>query len=173
MLIKIIECNNKKEGNKLWGVVFEIQCDETTVHERKKLFSDNIDWKVSKPKWLLVLIDQNDFWNFKLFLLPDWKKETLMNLFISNVVEWTLIKTDGHPSYLDAVQAANCGHKVVNHSEVIRAKMVIIQTLLKICGVALKARLQIATVWVVLIWDFLKNGSEKKEDPNQNKEKFC
>jgi hypothetical protein len=63
------------------------------------------------------MIDEDEFDKFKLILLPDRKKDTLKNISIENVLEGTVIKTDGHPSYPEAILGSDCIHKVVNHSE--------------------------------------------------------
>lgn len=54
--------------------------------------------------------------DLRLHVLPNRSVESFTTSIRENILEGTIIKTNGYPSYPAAVRANNCEHTIVNHT---------------------------------------------------------
>lgn len=110
-------CGNivRRGNRKLGGIKKAVQIDETAFKRGKIVRnpSSALDSDTS-IMWLVGIIEEESG-KIILKFLPNRKIETLAQFISENILEKSIIKTDGHPSYPAAVSLNNCEHIIVPH----------------------------------------------------------
>lgn len=117
MIVKaMMEISKTKSTDKLGGVGKCVQIDETACCRRRLIYSPTSEEAYIRDTVWVIGVYCEDSKRIRLEVLPDRTISTFKN-FISRTVKCgTIIKTDGYPSYPNAVSQNNCQHIQVNHS---------------------------------------------------------
>jgi hypothetical protein len=114
--IAIITEDNKRTWEKL-GLENPVQVDESVIIKGKLIKSPSEMYdKITKATWIIGAVEENTR-KLVLKVIPNRKKETLLNFFEENIHPNSIIKTDGHRSYPYAVAGIGGEHRIVNHEE--------------------------------------------------------
>jgi hypothetical protein len=113
----IIKYDLNTNIEKIGGVEKIIQLDETAVC-RGRIISNPSSTSDDNPytQWLLGGIEESDEKRFFICLIPDRKKATLLECFKKYILNGSVLRSDGYPSYPSAVGEFGSRHKVVNHT---------------------------------------------------------
>jgi hypothetical protein len=113
-ICKIIVIRIRK---KLRGFGKCVQIDETAFR-RGKIITNPVAALDSDKEimWVIGLVEEGIGKTYAEFI-PDRKIKTFKNFICNNVHDLSLIKTDGHPSYIRYIFNNNCIHEVVNHAK--------------------------------------------------------
>lgn len=104
--------NQRRVGG--FGSVWQV--DETAVCRRGIITNPtSLEEEVRDTIWIIGIIEENSR-ELRMEVLPDRRVNTFSDFFVRNLLPGTTIKSDGYPSYPQAVRNANCNHIVVNHS---------------------------------------------------------
>jgi hypothetical protein len=107
---------NHTENTKLGGPNKVLQVDETACNRRRLITNPTSEEVyVRGTKWVIVLICEETK-RIKLSVLEDRRVESMKNFFEESVLDQSLIKSDGYPTYPAAIASIGCTHQVVNHS---------------------------------------------------------
>ena len=102
--------------HKLGGAGISLQVDETVIgHNSIPTCPSNLNDNFPGIVWLLGIIEC-DTGRIKLLILPDRTANTFISIFKEHIADGSIIYTDGHRSYPQAVEAIDSVHGVVNHS---------------------------------------------------------
>lgn len=97
------------------GHVFQV--DETAVCRRGIITNPtSLEEEVRDTVWIVGMIEENSN-HLILEVLPDRRIQTFTSFFTRHLLPGSVIKSDGYPSYPQAVRNSNCTHVVINHSE--------------------------------------------------------
>ena len=90
--------------------------DKTAFGEITEVKNDASLQNTKKTQWLVGGIEENNRQRIFVQLVPDRKIETLYNVLCDNVFPGSIIRTDGYPSYPEAVKRFDAEHQIVNHT---------------------------------------------------------
>ena len=110
VLLSITDCP------KIGGPASVFQIDETACNRRRLITNPtSMDPYVRGTVWLIGLVPETTG-EIRLKVLANRHAETIYDFINENLIEGSIIKTDGYPSYPPAVQRHNSEHIVVNHT---------------------------------------------------------
>lgn len=117
VFIKKLQIRNLLRNEKIGGENAVFQVDETAVCRRRLVRnpSSELD-EIRDTVWLIGIINENNFSEIRLEVLPNRRIDTLTDFFQRNINPGSIIKSDGYPSYPQSVANINCFHVVVNHN---------------------------------------------------------
>lgn len=102
--------------SKIGGPGRTIQVDETACNRRRLIYNPTTQaQEIRGTVWVIGAICESTG-EVRLEVLPDRSIESISGFFERNVAEGTFIKTDGYPSYPEAVRRVNCRHSIINHN---------------------------------------------------------
>ncbi|KAG0424488.1 hypothetical protein DMUE_6087, partial [Dictyocoela muelleri] len=115
-IIKIIDIDNKEEHRKI-GLYEPVQVDESVIIKGKLIKSPSLMYdSIQRATWIVGAVEENTR-ELVLEIVPNRRKETMLDFFKRNINDNAVVKTDGHKSYPYSVAGIEGVHIVVNHQE--------------------------------------------------------
>lgn len=150
----IVNCISEfnKTAPKIGGENIEVQLDETAICNGKIIVcpSSSLD-DVEGVQWILGGVEKTENKRLFMTLIPNRKKEVLLELFNNHIKRDSILITDGYPSYPWAVREFGSQHIVVNHS------------------IGFKNAQGFTTNSIENIWSHFKNSYRSKHGLNHNR----
>jgi hypothetical protein len=116
-LIKVITDMNTNLS-KIGGKGVEVLLDETAICNGRIITCPSATYdEMPKVQWILGGVERNNGKRLFLTLVPDSKKDTLLQAFKKYIAKETILVTDGYPSYVSAVKEYGSVQIIVNHVE--------------------------------------------------------
>lgn len=99
---------------KIGGVNIRIQVDETAIYDGLIISNPSKEFdNKENVQWIIGGVEEENFSNFFLHLIPDRRSETILEIFKKYVNPGSIIVTDGYPSYPAAVRQFGSQHHSV------------------------------------------------------------
>lgn len=113
----VLKKENMEQIKKLGGIDSCVQVDETIIVKGKLVVSPSSKRdSIKNATWLVGVIEEKSG-KYHVEIVPNRKKESMINFFKKFILDGTTVKTDGHKSYPSAVRSINGRHIIVNHEE--------------------------------------------------------